>query len=203
VRRQRKVVIISRTRILHFDRVERLVRRARTGDENALRELLEAHRQAVTSTLVACGVRCPETASDLAQEVAVRAWRNLDRLQDPRSFTAWIRRVAANAARDHLRRVAVRKEEALDTAVDLAAEDDPHERAERVAELRLMLAAIEEEDEDTVTLLMARVDGVPVAVLAEREGISQGALKMRMMRVRKRLRDRLAQLRAGPPGGEA
>jgi RNA polymerase sigma factor (sigma-70 family) len=183
--------------------VERLARRAGRGDENAFRELLEAHRGAVTSTLVACGVRCPETARDLAQDVALRAWRNLDRLQDPRSFTAWIRRVAANAARDHLRRVAVRREEALETAVELAADDDPHQQAERVAELRLMLAAVEEEDAETVSLLMARANGISVAVLAEREGVSQGALKMRMMRVRKRLRERLAELEAEPRRGGA
>jgi len=62
---------------------------------------------------------------------------------------------------------------------------------------------VEEEDEETVSLLMARVNGVSVAVLAEREGISQGALKMRMMRVRKRLRRRLAELRGTPRGGGA
>jgi len=93
----------------------------------------------------------------------------------------------------------VRREETLDTAVDLAADDDPHRQAERVSELRLMLAAVEEEDEETVTLLMARAEGVPVAVLAEREGVSQGALKMRLMRVRRRLRARLEAMKAGPP----
>ena len=69
-----------------------------------------------------------------------------------------------------------------------------------MAELRLMLAAIEEEDPETVTMLMARADGTSVATLAVREGISQGALKMRMMRVRKRLRKRLTQLRGEPRG---
>lgn len=177
------------------------VRRARGGDELALRELLESHRRVVTSTLFACGVRCPETARDLAQDVALRAWRRLDSLEDPRTFTAWIRRIAANAARDHLRRLAVRREEELDLALELESAEDPHGRAERVAEVRLMLAVLDDEDDETVALLTARAEGVSVEVLAARLEISEAALKMRVMRVRKRLRRRLDELRGVVDGG--
>lgn len=179
----------------HWDRVEALVLRARRGDQDAFRELLELHQDRVTSTLVACGVRCPETARDLAQDVALRAWTSLQRLRDPRTFPAWIRRIAANAARDDLRRRAVRREEALDVAVELVAEEDPHDHAERVAEARLMLAALDDEDDELVDLLVARAEGTPVEELAGRLDLSKGALKMRLMRVRQRLRRRLDELR--------
>jgi RNA polymerase sigma-70 factor (ECF subfamily) len=174
-----------------------LVRRARSGDEAAFAELLQLHRSAITSTLVACGVRQRETAQDLAQEVALRAWDRLPSLNEPRTFTAWIRRIAANAARDHLRRTAVRREDELDTALEVAADDDPHARAERVAEIRLMLAALESEDAELVELLVARADGESIESMAGRLELSQGALKMRLMRVRKRLRARLDELRSG------
>ena len=143
--------------------IEHLVRRARKGDQEAFRGLLERHRDAVVSTLFACGVRCPETARDLAQDVALRAWSKLDALKEPRTFPAWVRRIAANAARDHLRRTAVRREDELDEAVDLEGGEDPARRAERVAELRLMLAALAEEDHEVVRLLVARSEGVSVA----------------------------------------
>jgi len=178
-----------------WDEVARLVGRAQDGDADAFRDLLQSHRAAVSSTLVACGVRSDETARDLAQDVALRAWRRLATLSDPRSFTVWIRRIAANAARDHLRRVAVRREEELEQALELAGDDDPHAEAERRAELRLMLAALEDEDAEVVELLMARADGLSVEALAARSGMSEGALKMRLMRARKRLRDRLEELR--------
>ena len=155
-----------------WDEIEFLARRARKGDDGAFRVLLEQHRSAVTSTLFACGIRCSETAKDLAQDVALRAWQNLDGLADARSFPAWLRRIAANSARDHLRRLAVRREDALDEALDLDGGDDPHERAERVAEVRLMLAALEDEDEEVVRLLLARADGVSVEALAREMGIS-------------------------------
>jgi RNA polymerase sigma-70 factor (ECF subfamily) len=177
--------------------IAHLVRAARSGDQGSFRSLLEAHHQAVSSTLFACGVRCPETVQDLAQDVALRAWTQLDRLSDPKAFPAWIRRIAANAARDHLRRTAVRKEHTLEIAVAIESEDDPHAMSERASEIRLMLAAMREEDEEVLTLLNARAEGVPIAVLAEQAGIAEAAMKMRLMRVRKRLRKRLEEMRKG------
>jgi RNA polymerase sigma factor (sigma-70 family) len=178
-----------------WDAIELLVRRARKGDHEAFRTLLDEHRSAVVSTLFACGVRCPETARDLAQEVALRAWTKLEVLKDPRTFPAWVRRIAANAARDHLRRIAVRREDELDAALELEGGDNPYDRAERVAEVRLMLAALTDEDDEVIQILMARAEGVPGEVLADSMGITSDALKMRVMRARKRLRARLAELR--------
>jgi RNA polymerase sigma-70 factor (ECF subfamily) len=174
-----------------------LVRRARSGDQSAFAELLQSHRDAITSTLFACGVRQRETARDLAQDVALRAWDRLPTLKDPRTFKAWVRRIAANAARDHLRRMAVRKEDELNAAVHVESVDDPHLQAERLAETRLMLAVLDSEDPEVVELLVAKADGESFASMAERLELSEGALKMRLMRVRKRLRKRLDELRTG------
>ena len=174
-----------------------LVRRARAGDQQAFADLLQTHRSAITSTLFACGVRQTETAQDLAQDVALRAWDRLTDLKDPRTFKAWVRRIAANAARDHLRRMAVRKEDELDAAVNVASDDDPYARAERLSEVRLMLAVLDDEDPETVELMTAKAHGESIASMAERLSISDAALKMRLMRVRKRLRQRLDELREG------
>jgi len=174
-----------------------LVRRARSGDQEAFADLLQSHRPAITSTLFACGVRQPETAQDLAQDVALRAWDRLAGLKDPRTFKAWVRRIAANAARDHLRRMAVRREDELDAALHVESDDDPHQHAERVAEARLMLTVLDSEDPEVVELLVAKANGESITSIAERLELSEGALKMRLMRVRKRLRQRLENLRLG------
>ena len=181
--------------VVDWERVAFLVRRARRGDQKAFAELLEIHRGAVVSTLFACGVRSSETARDLAQDVAMRSWLRLASLKDPRAFPAWLRRIAANAARDHLRRLATHREDELDLALALESDDDPHDRAERAAEVRLMLAALADEDDEVVQLLLARANGVSVEQLAAELEISPEALKMRVMRARKRLRARLATLR--------
>ncbi len=180
-----------------WDTIELLVRRARKGDSEAFQELLEGHRNAIASTLFACGVRCPETARDLAQDVALRVWQKLSTLNDPRTFPAWLRRISANAARDHLRRMAVRRTSELEDAIHLEDNEDPHQLSERLAEVRLMIAALAVEDEEVIRLLVARAEGVSVEALAREMDISPDALKMRTMRARKRLRGRLDDLRRG------
>jgi RNA polymerase sigma-70 factor (ECF subfamily) len=174
-------------------RTARLIRGARRGSEDAFRELLEIHRQAITSTLYACGVRTEETARDLAQETALRAWMRLGSLRDSRSFSPWIRQIAANAARDHLRRRAVRREDDLEEAAQLAGPEDPERDAQHRSELRQMLAALAMEDEQDVELVLDRARGVPMREIADRWGATEAALKMRLMRIRKRLRRRLSE----------
>jgi RNA polymerase sigma-70 factor (ECF subfamily) len=197
IRNSKSIIVVSMAEASRWDAIGALVRRARRGDEAAFRELLDAHRSVVSSTLFACGVRSAETARDLAQDVAFRAWQRLGSLKDPRTFPAWLRRIAANAARDHLRRLAVRREDDLEHALSLAGRDDPQDRAERTAEVRLMLAALAGEDAEVVRLLVARAEGVSVEALAAELEISADALKMRVMRARKRLRARLEALRLG------
>lgn len=182
--------------ILSWDAVAVLVRRARRGDDDAFRRLLESQRSTISSTLVACGVRSRETAFDLSQEVALRVWRALPELRDPQALGGWLRRIAANVARDHLRRLAARPEEALDGAAGIASDRDPHAEAARGSELRLMLEALGGEDPPVVELLVASAEGASVAELSRRAGTSEGALKMRLSRARRRLRRRLAALRA-------
>jgi len=176
-------------------RIARLIREARRGNEESFGELLEEHRDSITSTLIACGIRTAETAGDLTQDTALRAWLRLDTLKSPSSFSPWIRQIAANAARDHLRRLMVRREESLESASQLVSTDDPSRDVERRAEIEEMKAALSTEDDANVALLKERANGVPVREIADRLGVSESALKMRIMRIRQRLRRRLERLR--------
>ena len=58
-----------------------------------------------------------------------------------------------------------------------------------------VMAALAEEDDEAIQILIARAEGVSGEKLAQSLGISVDALKMRVMRMRKRLRARLSELR--------
>ena len=60
-----------------------------------------------------------------------------------------------------------------------------------------MLAALQPEDAETTGVLIAAAEGASVQELASRFQLTPAALKMRVMRARKRLRERLKRLRTG------
>lgn len=76
---------------------------ARTGDQKAFAELVQ-RRQAWIRNLMRRFCGDAELADDLAQQVFLQAWRDIRHLRQPRSFGAWLRRLAINVWRQHARR---------------------------------------------------------------------------------------------------
>lgn len=77
------------------------VERARRGDRAAFGLLVEKHSPALLRVIARRAG--PQDAPDLAQETWLRAFVNLDRLQDPARFGAWLGGIGINVARMWLR----------------------------------------------------------------------------------------------------
>ena len=71
-----------------------LVQKARAGDEEAMTQLLA---KAQSSVIFQCRkiMQHPQDAEDMAQEVVLTIFQNLDKLQDPEEFLPWANRIAA------------------------------------------------------------------------------------------------------------
>lgn len=78
--------------------------RARSGDQAALRQLYESHRERVFR--VAYGVLGDaDDAEDVMQDVMIQALRDLDRYDPSRAaFGTWLHTLTVNRCRDRLRR---------------------------------------------------------------------------------------------------
>lgn len=76
---------------------------ARTGDEKAFAELVQ-RRQAWIRNLMRRCCGDADLADDLAQQVFLQAWRDIRHLRQPRSFGAWLKRLAINVWRQHARK---------------------------------------------------------------------------------------------------
>jgi RNA polymerase sigma-70 factor (ECF subfamily) len=80
-----------------------LVEKARAGDR-ASQETLVMRYERKAYALVLGMVRNSEDARDIVQETFVKALTNLHRFDLSASFPAWLMRIAANTAKDFLRR---------------------------------------------------------------------------------------------------
>ena len=174
--------------------VERLVHsavaRARAGDPDALRFLYLRYADNVYGYVCSI-VRDEHEAEDLTQQIFAKLLTTLDRYE-PRQvpFSAWILRVAHNAAIDHLRG---RRPVPVEDLRPLHAADDTTGR-ERFADLRLALAALPEEQRDVIVLRF--LIGLTPREVAERMGRSENAVHGLQHRGRRRLRREMLALAA-------
>jgi len=100
------------------------VARARAGDTEAFRLLVERHSHALFR--LACRMTGNEhDAEEVVQEAFLKAYRSLDRFEDRAQVGSWLYRIAANCAFDLLRTRRRRGEQA--TVDEDEEEDGPRE----------------------------------------------------------------------------
>lgn len=89
-----------------------IVALARTGDRDAFAELVHRRQGWVRTMMRRC---CGDVtlADDLAQQAFLKAWQDIGRLKEPKAFATWLRTLAINIWRQHLR-----KNDALQDADD-------------------------------------------------------------------------------------
>jgi RNA polymerase sigma-70 factor, ECF subfamily len=165
-----------------------LLDRCRRDEPGAFAELVErTHRQVYTLALRLVGDR--HEAEDVTQDAYLRVHRSLRTFRGESSFRTWLYRVVVNAATTHLRRRGRFGD--LGDEPDLVfrlAEPTPAEAAEvDQDELRRALATLP--DAQRVVVVMKDAYGFTCQEIAEDIGISEGAVKVRLHRARKRLKD--------------
>jgi RNA polymerase sigma-70 factor (family 1) len=89
---------------------EQLVARCRKGDVRAFRELYDAYSGAMYNICLRMTGHASD-AEDILQDAFIQVFRNLDKLEQAGSITAWIKRIVVNHCLSHLRRKRVYFEE--------------------------------------------------------------------------------------------
>jgi RNA polymerase sigma-70 factor (ECF subfamily) len=145
----------------------------------------------------------PEAAEDLAQETLIEAWRIRDRLYDPSGYSQWLSAIARNVCRRWVRShgrdlVHLVQPGGFDPLRSIL-EEQPAEDFDLEVELErgelavLLDRAMSLLPEATRAVLVQRyIEDTPVAQVAERMGLSEGAVEMRLQRGKLALRRVLA-----------
>jgi RNA polymerase sigma factor (sigma-70 family) len=182
-----------------------LILRCQAGlrpDKTAFAELMRRYQSHVERVLYHLAPDWSDR-SDLAQEVWIRVYRNVKRLQDPVKFRGWLSRITTNLFYDELRkRKRVRSPLSLDAPRQLSDgemdwelpsdEPGPDEKLatrEFYDQLREAIADLPEVFR--VTIVLREIEGMAYEEIAEITGVSLGTVKSRIARARQRLQSQL------------
>ena len=170
-----------------------LLERFAQGDVAAFEALFRELQSEVYGWIVRI-VRDPGLAEDLTVETFWRMYRARARFDPGRPIGAWARRIATNAALDHLRTRRPERELLADPpqtlSPDAALQREMREQIQRAfyplpAKLR-------------VAAMLALVEERPYQEIADALGTSVGAVKLRVFRAVRSLRKQLKQMGVHP-----
>jgi len=177
-----------------------LVRRARNGDFSAFEDLFERYRTLVFRFAYQMVPR-RDDAEDIVQEAFVRAYQNLDKYRDEAKFTTWLLRIVTNLCTDQARmstrRQALEQQESAGALLWMTTGeiDDPVQNLEadrRKQALRRALSALPTHHRSVIVL--RDIEERDYTDIAEILGCTIGGAKLRVLRARRALRDRIAPL---------
>ena len=180
---------------------EELIRRVRNGEHECFYELIRPYERRIFATALAI-LRNEPDAEDVAQEAALKAFKNLREFREESRFSTWLTAITINEARmrrrknhaDIMESIAERKDEGGNyTPRDIADwHEIPLESLER-KEIRQKLAAalglLSEKYREVFVL--RDMQHLSITGTANVLGITEAAVKVRLLRARLMLRDLL------------
>ena len=164
--------------------LDSIVRLAADGDEVAFARLVANHHASMARVaFVICGD--PELTRDAVQSAWSLAWRRLHTLRDAQQVRAWLIAIAANEARQAIRRQRRRPVVDISTATEYGIGGDP---ADVIALLDLQRALARLKPEDRSLLALRFVAGLDSGEIARHVGGSASGVRSRLARLLDRLR---------------
>ena len=172
------------------------VTRARSGDAEAFRLLVEHHSPSVFRVAYRMTGN-QHDADDIVQETFLRAYKQLGRFEERANFATWVHRIAVNCSLDLLRsRGRIERHyggdpEAAETVVVSA--DPTQDRLLLSAELRERVAAAMEQlsGNERTAFVLRHFEGMPVEEIGKTLGIQVNAAKHTIFRAVRKLRTAL------------
>jgi RNA polymerase sigma-70 factor, ECF subfamily len=185
-----------------------LVRGIKTGDEQALADMIDRYHARVYS--LSYGVlRNAEDAEESTQDTFLTLYRKIGTFDESKKFFSWFYRVALNQAYSRLRRRKAAQRVAIqdhlpqfredghmapspDWPDDAPGVEDGASARELATRAEQFIAELPRAYRDAIW--MADVEQMPGAEVAEVLGISLAAFKSRLHRARLHVRQRLAEI---------
>ncbi len=179
-----------------------LVARARAGDFSAFDALVERHERGLYALAMQL-LQSRADAEDVVQESFLAAMERLEGFRGEAAFGTWVRRIARNKALNILRRRRTWRQEPAEEFHEAQLERpeliaqwraDVERSMDRAEMARVLEAGIAQLTAGQRAAFVLRdLEGLSTAEAAEALQISEGALKVRLLRARLALREHLTR----------
>lgn len=166
-----------------------LLEACRRSEPGAFEELVErTHRQVYTLAYRLVGDR--HEAEDVAQESYLRAYRSLRGFRGDARFETWLYRIVANAAMTHLRRRGRFGDLLADNQDVISLQPAAAHQVEETVEEDEIKRALQALPLGQRTVVVLKdVYGFSCQEIGDQIGVSEGAVKVRLHRARRRLKE--------------
>lgn len=177
-----------------------ILTRARQGDEDAFRVLVELHARAAFRLAYRL-MRDEHDAEDVVQESFIRAHRRLPGFEARANFGTWLHRIVVNCALDVLRsrdgRGSTRRAEPVELPDTLVFDGPSPERLARSGEIKRRLEESMRTltDQERAAFTLRHHEGRSIEDIGETLGIQHSAAKHAVFRAVRKLRAALEPLR--------
>src|SRR6516225_3119933 len=173
-----------------------LVRRAQTGEEAAFREIVERYQSKVFSIIHGI-VRQLNDVEDIAQQVFAKIYFSIKNFDFRSSLITWIYKITVNECFDYLRKKKVRKlvyeSDLSEDEVRRVENTEPAGDRQPLADSNLarrdyvlkLLTRVSEEER--MLLMLKEVEGYSVEELANKTGMNENTVKVKLFRARQKL----------------
>jgi RNA polymerase sigma-70 factor, ECF subfamily len=182
---------------------QRLVLAAKNGDEQAFESLVGRQRHKILA-VVRRYVHVREDAEDIVQQCFQKAFVHLCKFESRSSFSTWLTSIAVNEALMFLRSIGAKREIPIDdvtgaegTAAQLQIPDllpNPEASYLQQERKRILLSVMGDlRPGARQALELWAIAGFSMEETAERMGVSMTAVKTRLFRAKRELRQRLSR----------
>lgn len=178
-----------------------LIRQAKNGDLKAYEQIIGLYEKKVFSTIYYM-VKNDNDVEDIAQEVFIKIYRNLNNFKEESSLYTWIYRITINVCIDELkkRKKVVYLDEKIETKdgeIEFQVSDTGkslHELTEEKDLREILLKCVRKLSEDQRTMIILRdIKGFTYMEIAEMTKMNLGTVKSKINRARSALKQLLEE----------
>ena len=187
------------------NKLSEFVKRAKTGDQDAIASLYEKTYTQVFYTVKSM-IKDEDAVFDILQDAYMKAFAHLDSFEGDDKFLPWVKQIAANTARDWLKKKKpmlfseLNTDEDRDISFEEQIEDDrdeniPEKVIDQQETVRLLTEIIEGLPEDQRAAIgMFYYQDMSVKQIAETMGASESAVKSRLKYGRDKIEAKVIEL---------